>query len=467
MSGFEILDNGRAAFVMRAALADAAERSIDLQYYSAGDDLTSTLLLQRIVAAADRGVRVRILLDDMQPSTRVFARRAMAAHAGIEVRVFNPFLSGTSNVARLGEFLVDGARLNRRMHNKLWLTDNSVAVAGSRNLGDEYFDSNASFNLLDVDVLAVGPVVQALSKAFDVYWNSAVAIRLDALVGMPEAGDRAAARRDLQARTAGCAARPPCQWLAERELQPLLRAQDLPLSWARAEVIVDPPEHAKIAPNAGIAHGATHDHPGGDHAETEVLIVSPYFVPDADLHGHVSALRERGVRVAVLTNSLASVDVPSAHAGYARHRPALLHEGVELYEVRPKSGAMVRRRLVQRWGHASAASLHAKVIVQDRARVSVGSVNQDPRSRLHNTEQCIVIESAGMAAQLSALFDEATDPQEAFRVELRSTGERGDALRWTTQDGDEVIRYDTEPLSTAWQRLWRGILGAVIPEHDL
>ena len=193
LSGFRVMAAGRTAFVARAALAEVAERSLDLQYYSVGDDLTTDLLLSSIVAAVDRGVRVRILLDDLYPTTRHFARRAVAAHPAIQVRLFNPFFfGGTSRLARLGEFVFDGERLNRRMHNKLWVTDNAAAVVGSRNLGDEYFDASSSANFSDVDLLAAGPVVQELSQAFDAYWNSAAAVPAETFAEAPDAaeGDR-------------------------------------------------------------------------------------------------------------------------------------------------------------------------------------------------------------------------------------------------------------------------------------
>ena len=200
---------------MRAALSDAAERTLDLQYFSAGDDAASDVLLGRIVAAAERGVRVRILLDDMQTSTRAFARRAQAAHAGIQVRLFNPFrVSGTGSVPRLAEFLIANDRLNRRMHNKLWVSDNAVAITGSRNLGDEYSDANSSFNFLDVDLMAVGPVVPELSRTFDAYWNSAKAVPLEAIAPPVDDGERLSAREQLAARVTRCSAVAPCQWLA-------------------------------------------------------------------------------------------------------------------------------------------------------------------------------------------------------------------------------------------------------------
>ena len=216
LSGFQVMAIGHAAFVARTALADAAERALDLQYYSVSDDLTSNLLLRSVAAAAaaERGVRVRILLDDINSLTRPFARRAIAAHPEIQVRLFNPFLSGgTSSLGRLGEFVFDGDRLNRRMHNKLWVADNAATVTGSRNLGDEYFGTHAVNNFSDVDLLAAGPIVTELSRSFDAYWNNLAAIPMEAFAEHPDAAESRRVRQVLHARAAGCQDRPPCRWL--------------------------------------------------------------------------------------------------------------------------------------------------------------------------------------------------------------------------------------------------------------
>ena len=465
LSGFQVVALGHAAFAVRTALADLAERTLDLQYYSVADDLSTDLLLSRIVAAAERGVRVRILLDDIYAPTRVFARRALAAHPQIQVRLFNPFLSGsTSSFARLGEFAFDGERLNRRMHNKLWVADNAAAIVGSRNLGDAYFDADAATNFSDVDLLAAGPIVGELSGAFDAYWNSQAAVPMEAFADRENVAESARARQALQARVSGCPERPACQWLTQAGLLDALRSASVPLSWARAQLIYDQPDQEKSSAASGIEHGSIDDRASGTRTSSELLIVSPYFVPSKDGLDHLRAMRERGVRVAVLTNSLAGTDVPAAHAGYARHRPSLLRQGVELFEMRPQSD--VGHRASHRWGHGSPASLHAKIVVQDRVHAIVGSLNQDPRSRLHNTEAWISLESAEVAAELAALFEEGTDPHHAFRVE-RSEVDGVEKLEWKTEQDGKSMRYDVEPLTSAWLRLWRSLLGVLIPEHML
>ena len=465
LSGFRVMAAGRTAFVARAALADIAERSLDLQYYSVGEDLTIDLLLLRIVEAADRGVRVRLLLDDYYPAARRLARQAVAAHPGIQVRVFNPFVvGGTSRIARLGEFVFDGERLNRRMHNKLWVTDNAAAVVGSRNLGDEYFDASTSSNFSDVDLLAVGPVVGELSRAFDAYWNSAAAVPAETFAEPPDAGQVDRVRKRLRELRDNCKTLPPCEWLSEDKWLHELRTGAVSLSWARATVIYDEPDRAKAGVPSGIEHGWINDRPGGDRTRAELLIASPYFIPSEDGLRHLGEMHERGVRIAVLTDSLASTDSPAAHAGYARHRVAMVRMGVELYELRPAWD--VQHPPSHRWRHTPPFSLHAKIVVQDRARAIVGSLNQDPRSRLHNTETWLVLESPELAAELAALFEEGTDGHHAFKVELNSTGDTP-ALVWSTEENGKPVRYESEPMSTPLQRLWRGVLGKLIPEHLL
>ena len=465
LSGFQIMATGHAAFVARTGLADAAERTLDLQYYSVSDDLTSDLLLLRVVAAAERGVRVRILLDDISALTRRFARRASAAHAEIQVRLFNPFLSGgASSLGRLGEFVFDGSRLNRRMHNKLWVADNAAAVTGSRNLGDEYFGTHAVNNFSDVDLLAAGPIAAELSRSFDAYWNSAAAVPMEAFAERPDAVESRRVRQALHARAANCQDLPPCGWLRPDGFLTALRSASVPLAWARARLIYDHPDQGKASAASGIEHGFIDDHASGSRTGAELLIVTPYFIPSEDGLRHLGEMRERGVRVAVLTNSLASTDSLAAHAGYARHRPALLRKGVGLFELRPQSDVGHRRS--HRWGTASPASLHAKIIVKDRALAIVGSQNQDPRSRLHNTEAWITLDSAELAEELAALFEEGADPHHAFKVERNEAGGL-DKLAWSTQVEGTTVRYNREPMSGLWLRLWRSLLGVLIPEHML
>jgi len=369
-----------------------------------------------------------------------------------------------SSLRRLGEFVIDSDRLNRRMHNKLWVADNAAGVIGSRNLGDEYFGAQPTGNFSDVDLFAVGPIVRELSRAFDVYWNSASAIPLAAFADDPSPAEGALLRRMLRERSAGCEALSPCQWLASSLLRSPLQAVATELVWGAAQLTYDQPDQAKISAASGIEHGLIEDDPRGARTRSELLIVTPYFIPSADGLLHLKEMQSRGVRVAVLTNSLASTDSPAAHAGYARHRQALLRNGVELFEMRPQPGA--RHGVSHRWGPASPDSLHAKIIVQDRTRSIVGSLNQDPRSRLHNTEAWIAIDSAELAAELAALFDEGVDEHHAFRPHLGGTDSET-TVKWHSEENGIAVIHHIEPMASWWLRLWRGVLGMTLPEHML
>ena len=350
------------------------------------------------------------------------------------------------------------------MHNKLWLTDNAVAITGSRNLADEYFSASEGSNFYDVDLLAVGPIVKELSKKFDAYWNNQVAVPFEALSSPPVRDEAQSLRMALEDRTKICDDMPACKWLDIRPDLAFAQNGTSSLTWARAQLHYDEPDKAKEETASGIQHGSVQDFPGGARTVTELLIISPYFIPGERGRHHLSEMSDRGVRVAVLTNSLASTDSVAAHAGYARHRFKLLMEGVELFETRPETR---RHHLFKhRWEHGSASSLHAKVIVQDRARAIIGSLNQDPRSRLYNTEAWIIIESEQLAGELAALFDEGTEPMHAFKLDARDNDGREGAV-WTSEEDGSLQQYYDEPMSSPWLRFWRDVLGVVVPERLL
>ncbi len=468
-SGLGLIASGREAFATRSVLADLAERTLDLQYYSAGNDLTTDLLLLRIEAAARRGVRVRILLDDIYPPTRRFGQRAGALHPGVQVRLYNPFFGSDDwDPVRVAELIADADRLNRRMHNKLWIADNAAAIIGSRNLGDAYFDGLDAGNFTDVDLLAGGPIVGELSRAFDAYWNSAAAVPIEQLGATLGADAAERSRQSLQARAAACEDSPSCASLVppSRHVEAdWLGSKVGKLVWADADVHADLPEEEKFSVASGVEHGWIEDRPGGARTRSELLIVSPYLVFGEDGLDHLADMRRRGIRVAVLTNSLDSTDSLATHAGYARQRETLLASGVELFEMRPQPGTS-RHGPTHRWLQPQAGSLHAKVVVQDRTRAIVGSLNQDPRSRIHNREIWLTVRSPELAADLAALFDEASDAHHAYKLELVD-GDEGQRVEWHTQERGEAVVHSDEPAASPWLKLWRALLGALVPEHLL
>ncbi|TAK83573.1 MAG: phospholipase D family protein [Betaproteobacteria bacterium] len=464
-SGFHLLVSGMEAFSVRAALAESAERTLDLQYYILSEDTTTQLLLYRVLRAAGRGVRVRLLVDDLYALGKDFDLATFSAHPNIEVRVFNPFLRrGGLGLSQLLEFLGDAARLNRRMHNKLWVADNAAAVAGGRNLGDEYFEARGANNFADLDVLATGPAVRDISASFDEFWNSEWAVPVEAFVASAPGSERIAEfEHAWEARLNSFRDTDYARALRETGSGFALRTGQLALTSARAEVVYDkPPNSSGQAADASPRAIYSRLRPVVEAARQEVILISPYFIPSEQGLEVLSALARRHVRVRILTNSLASTDYfPLAHSGYARWRKRLLAAGIELHEMRPERPGDIGR---QRPG-ASRAYLHTKAVVIDRQRAILGSMNLDPRSRLQNTEVALFLESPELGARLGALFDAAVRPAVAFRVRLETAGQDR-TLVWTTEQDGKELRYDHEPASL-WRRFLSTLLGAFAPEDLL
>jgi putative cardiolipin synthase len=396
---------------------------------------------------------------------RDFDLATLASHPNVQVRVFNAFLHrGPLGISRLLEFFGDSARLNRRMHNKLWIADNAVAVIGGRNLGDAYFHVHGESDFADLDVLAAGPVVAEISRSFDEYWNSEWAVPIAAFMGEPPGA------RQLDLILSQMAAQAErfreteyAQTLRTTDLRRLLRSGQFPLVPAKATALYDTPAkpQAESAEHQGHIFSALRN--VVEAAQQEVILISPYFIPSERGMGMLCTLTRRGMRVTVLTNSLASTDVPAVHAGYARYRPRLLACGVKLHELRPGATRTGGARL----GLSSGASLHVKAIVVDRKVVLVGSMNLDPRSRQSNTEVAMLIESALLGEQLGALYDEAVSLDQAFRVELTEPGNENAALVWAGREEGKPVRYTSEPLASWWRRIVSGLFGALTPEELL
>ena len=477
-SGFQLLATGSDAFTTRIALVQAAQHSLDVQYYSAGEDITGRLLLQSLLDAANRGVRVRMLVDDINRRHTDPAFAALDQHPNIEIRVFNPFgTRDTTLIERAGNLLTRFDQLNRRMHNKALVADNQLAIVGGRNLGDEYFDVNPELSFRDFDLLCAGPVVDAVSRSFDHFWTSPQSYPLKQVQSKIDdatldATLDALARhwRDADGVPTGhLALHPPA--LAER-----LRSGKLPLFWATAELAADGPD--KLDTPADETESAPGDtlRDLAANARREVLIISPYFVPLDGGVRFLSALTQRGVTVRVLTNSLAATDVVPVHAGYARYRPALLQAGVALYEFKPirtNNGTRSLRRIAL--GSTSRASLHGKVYVIDRRDVILGSFNLDPRSVRLNTELAIVIHSPEFAERMARIFDRATSPHASFRVELAPanpampppiTPPSLPALRWVGEENGQPRTFDVEPYASFWRNAVAGAV-TLLPSDDL
>jgi cardiolipin synthase C len=463
MSGFLPLDNGLDAFVARMALAEAAEHALDLQYYIFHGDFTGKLILDSIVRAADRGVRVRILIDDTTAKGRDAGIAILASHPHIEVRVFNPF-AGRSSASWLFSAVADFDRINRRMHNKMFVADNEAGVVGGRNIGDEYFSAREGVNFADLDLLAVGPVVQDLSRSFDQYWNSEWAYPIEALhKSKPDPTVLEKVRQELAAHRETAKDSDYARRLRESDLRKSLMDGQLPLIWAPARVLVDRPEKAAGAgsPEGSVKLGSQLRQIV-EGARLELIISSPYFIPGNRGIRLFEQISNKGVRIRIVTNSFAGNDVAIAHSGYAKYRKSLLKLGVELHELKP-SLTVAQEKERSRFG-SSSASLHAKVFVIDRERVFVGSLNLDPRSVDLNTELGIVVEDRELASRIAQKLDVLAQPRYSYRVELDPSD--GD-LVWISQEDGKEVRYSKDPEVGFWRRTSTWFLSIFAPESLL
>lgn len=448
-SGVHPLKRDLDAFAARAMLARTATRSIDAQYYIWHDDLTGMLLFNELRAAAERGVRVRLLLDDNNTSGLDPILAALDSHPNIAVRLFNPFVI---RKPRLLGFLTDFARLNRRMHNKSFTADNQATIIGGRNIGDEYFGAGEGAFFVDLDVLAVGPVVSAVSEDFDRYWmsgSSYPAARLLAPVSPHRLGEIEA---NLSSAAGSRRGRAYVEAIQDLPLSRQLREGRVPFEWAPVMMISD--DSAK-----GLGRVPLDDllfsKLAASFGKPEHLLelVSAYFVPGKAGTRALAEMAAGDVKVTILTNSLEATDVPIVHAGYARRRKPLLGAGVRIFELRgPDAAARPSREITggrsagSRLGSVGSA-LHAKTFAVDRKRVFVGSFNFDPRSANLNTELGFVIENAGLAERIHVAFERLA-PDRTYEVRLSPSGR----LYWLERRNGTEVRHDKEPGTTGWQR---------------
>ncbi|MGJ7528850.1 phospholipase D family protein [Variovorax sp. GB1P17] len=520
-SGFLLLGGPQAAYGSRLALIENAQKTLDLQYYAIHADASTGRLVRSLRTAAERGVRVRVLLDDFHSTGRDALVLGLAFIPNIEMRLFNPLAgSRDSTFSRLFNSIGDASRIQQRMHNKLFLADNVLGVAGGRNLGDAYFGNATTGNFIDVDVLAAGPIVQDLSRSFDSYWNNERAYPVQSLVTRDELqeirerakkadqelADEAARLQATEGTTAQPGGEPSPDMpptAAQRSRAWDEKALDLRTAqfvWAPAVMLADKP--GKIAadsgPEAQKAPGLVVSRPddkaaasrgaaaltaastlaaNGDtvvegllqligQARSDLLIISPYFVPGRDMTQAFAAARAKGVRIRVLTNSLASNDAPAAHVGYARHREELLKMGLELYELRSEQASFGTVFGGSSGGGSNAtgesrAMLHSKVLVLDGRLLVVGSMNLDLRSQLQNTEIALLIRSDELS-KLASVQIERGLRERAWHVELVKG-----SLIWRAPEGSGLQDTTTEPDTGAGLRLMLKLFGPLAPDQLL
>jgi len=450
-SGFYLQPDGIEALAARFRLAAQAEKTLDAQYYLITNDMVGTLFIGALLQAADRGVRVRLLLDDIQTKGYDAGIAALDSHPNFEVRIFNPWSARSARGLNVGSF----SRLNRRMHNKSFTVDNQITIIGGRNIADEYFAANKKVNFGDVDVLGIGPVVQDVSNMFDTYWNSRYAAPAITFAKMPD--DPAAALVQLREKINDVLteAKDTKYGAAVKEdIEGFSKTDASALTWATYELAYDSPDKASKKTAQDAEKITTKLAAVVEQAQDELIVISPYFVPQKSGELYFQGLIDRGIKVTVVTNSLAANNHGIVHSGYMGSRKALLKMGVDLWEI--KVTAEITG--VDRGGSGAAlATLHSKAFIVDRQHLFVGSFNWDPRSVDINTELGVVIDSADMAGNSADIIWGGMNTR-AYQVILNEDGN----LRWLDHAGAEPFILDKEP-DTSWWRRTKAQMGRILP----
>jgi len=461
-SGFHALTEGTDAFATRFYLVQTAEKTLDVQYYIWHDDLTGKVLHNQLLAAADRGVRVRLLLDDLDTAGKDEMLHIIDAHPNVEIRLFNPF---ANRKRRVGDFLTDTSRINRRMHNKSLTADNQATIFGGRNIGDEYFDAAEDVGFSDLDVLAIGPIVNEVSQSFDLYWNSQWVYPLSAFkkADSIDASQIQTFRQQSDAFIETARSSDYAKALRSLDIAKLPSVAKLDFSWGKWKLVYDQPSKVEAEYVRKETHLAPTLKEGMDKTKSELLIVSPYFVPGTNFTNYLVGLVKSGKRVRIMTNSLAANDVPMVHAGYMRYREDLVKGGVELYEFKAIKGASKETKKTKaKWSGSSRASLHGKFLGFDRRYMFVGSFNLDGRSVALNTELGAFFESPEYAQMLAEAFEQRA-MLKGYRVLLTDDGD----LQWVTLENGKEVSFDVEPETGFWKRFSTDFLSIFVPESQL
>ncbi len=457
-SAFHLLDDGLSAFVARAVLIDQAQHSLDLQYYIFRQDVSGKILIAKLIQAAERGVRVRILLDDIGSALDNRWLATFNHHPNIELRVFNP-VRGRSGLSRALQQAGTFSQTNRRMHNKLLVADSMIAITGGRNIGDQYF-SNTHVDFQDLDVLAIGEIVKPSHQYFDDYWNHVLSVPIDLLIELDSEKSFSQLSSLTNQYLQDAKNSEFINALKQSNFLTQLRQGRLDLSWGNAYVYADPPDKALTEVEIGfeemlgskigqvLANG-----------QQRLLITSAYFVPTSAGMEFLQKQLKQGVEISILTNALSTTDVSAVHSKYRYYREPLIKAGAKLWELR--SSAKQTKR--QKWFRSrSQASLHAKTFVIDQDKSIVGSANFDPRSIKINTEMAILIVSASLNQKLARIFENLTTPESAWKLEL----DEDEDLSWHAIDKEQQpLVYDKEPETSWWMRfkVW---LVSILPIED-
>lgn len=449
-AGFHLLDDGIEALAARLLLAEQAEKSIDLQYYLIKDDQVGRALLHALLRAADRGVRVRLLLDDVFTKGYDAGMATLERHPNFEIRIYNPFNRGFAGRA-LGS-VADFGRINRRMHNKSFTVDNQVTILGGRNIADEYFAARADANFGDLDVIGIGPVVQDVSDMFDLYWNHETALPVAAFYDKPSA-DPETDMQQLRKRLANAYSDMPNGKYRDAVVDrytAFARAGTEIFRWSDYQLVFDSPDKGL---NSGSREFKQISHELLEEllrAERQLIIISPYFVPRKRGIEVLAGQQASGIDITVITNSLAANNQLSVHGGYAPARKPLLKAGVRIYEARPDS-VIAGSELVAASG--AKATLHMKAFIVDSSAVFIGSFNFDPRSANLNTEMGVIIRDSEVAESMAKRIDQRL-PTDAYELFLEDG-----SVRWRGYDASgAAFVEDREPQTSWWDRFLAGVM---------
>jgi putative cardiolipin synthase len=453
---FVPVNTGPEALRWRLALIDSATEHLDAKYFIWSHDHTGSLMLGRILEAADRGVQVRLLVDDVLLSSSTDEWIAAKAHPNIRIRIFNPFAKRAEGpIGRFIENLNDFARVNHRMHNKALIVDGQIAIMGGRNVADEYHGFGDDANFRDFDVLAGGEVIGKIAAAYDRFWNSGWAYPADQVQDDPMTEN---AHVQLRVKLAELDS-PLSPWLEKHSEERHDWTRELVMAVegafaGEAVVLADSPDAQDVEGEHLVSRQLV---AAAERAQDELLLLTPYLIPSDHVMGTFETLDARDVDVRILTNSINTNNHTSAHAAYAHHREAILDAGADLHEFRVD--AVDRERYEAQGYRAERFTMHAKLVIIDRRHVFVGTFNTDPRSMFINTEIGLLIDSPDLAGRIHELVQHDFAPRNAWRVERADDGR----LRWT--DGDQTL--DREPAASGWLRFKIWALGLFPMEHQL
>ena len=460
-SGFYLLSDNADAFIARSVMISMAKKTLDIQSYIIHNDASGQYLAYALISAAERGVQVRILVDDINLSGRDSGLKILSQHKNIQIRIFNPL--SYRNWFRNVELIIHLQRAGRRMHNKAFIADNLTAVIGGRNIGDEYFDARKDLNFVDLDLLSTGPIVSDITHSFNHYWDSQWSTPIEKINKIKVVAKQFISfKKKLNDRWYKTRNSDYFASLKQSDFMQAMINQDLPFIYAKARLFYDHPEKLLIQQSVIINHIGPQVLPYFERAQKELLIASPYFVPGNTGVSWLHKKRIQGVKISILTNSLATTDVIAVHAAYKKYRKKLLDESINLFELKATVHNLYSKtkKLIKLTPNSR---LHAKYIVVDQKYVFIGSANMDPRSKDLNTEIGIMVDNKELAQQTLLLFDRTTTLENSYQILLDKTNNR---LFWKTISNNKVIHYFSEPDTGFFKKIAMFIL-SLFPIENL